>query len=281
VGTSTCVHKRSLRTPLPYLEDTPIEEYRVKGQRVFVKREDLYGQPPAPPLGKLRGLRLTLENLYQQNVRLVGCWETRISRLAEGVAAACLEFPDMRAIVSYPIRTGVSIPPSILNAQLLGAEVLPLRGNHVSICFAQARAWVEARGGRMLPFGLENRDAVNAVASEARRIPPHLSTGTVVLCCGSGVTLAGLLLGLPLTPKRLIGLSSGRSLLKIRSCVLKYVPEIPPWVRLRAATMPYDAAPAFHCPFPTHPNYDLKAWKMLCARIDDLPQPILFWNIGS
>src|SRR5258706_13881090 len=106
-----------------YQEDTPIEQYVVKGKRVFVKREDLYGRPPAPALGKLRGLRLVLKDLNQKGTHLVGCWDTRVSRLGQGLAAACREFPGMRAIVSYPTKSGAGIPFAIDIAEHLGAYV--------------------------------------------------------------------------------------------------------------------------------------------------------------
>jgi len=78
-----------------------------------------------------------------------------------------------------------------------------------------------------------------------------------------------------------VGLSSGRSLAKIRACVTKYVEAIPGWVKLIPATLPYDATPDFDCPFPSHPNYDLKAWQLLCKNLRRFREPILFWNIGS
>ena len=264
-----------------YREETPLEEYLISGLQVFVKREDLYGIAPAPPLGKLRGLRPVLHTLRAQHVRLVGCWDTRVSRLGEGLAAACGEMDGMRALVSYPTRKGTGVPAPILAAQRLGAEVLPLRGNHVGICYAQARVRVEARGGRMLPFGLECSEAVQAVAEVAARVPREVTSGTVVLCCGSGVTLAGLLTGLRPLPQRLVGISSGRSIAKIRACVTRYVPEIPPCVELRPALVPYDSTPTIHCPFPSHPNYDLKAWQFVQENIEKLNPPVLFWNIGS
>lgn len=253
----------------------------MKGRRIYVKREDLFGRPPAPPLGKLRGLRVVLEGLFRDGVRLVGCWDTRVSRLGEGLAAACREFPSMRAIVSYPTRKGTSTPASVNAARDLGAEVLPLRGNHVSICYTQAKRQVEANGGRMLPFGLECRAAVDGVAREAAKTPREIACGTVVLCCGSGVTLAGLLTGLRVMPRKVVGLSSGRSLAKIRATLGRYVTAIPQSVELLAATMPYDDIPALRSPFPTHPNYDLKAWRLVVEEIDQLEDPILFWNIGA
>src|SRR5260370_40384102 len=122
----------------------------------------------------------------------------------------------MRAIVSYPARKGTGSPPPVAAAKGLGAEVLALRGNHVSICYAQARKYVETRGGRMLPFGLECPEAVAAVALEAARTPSDLVRGTIVLCCGSGATLAGLIRGLALAPAKIVAVSSARSVQRIR-----------------------------------------------------------------
>lgn len=133
----------------------------------------------------------------------------------------------------------------------------------------------------MLPFGLECREAVLAVAREAATVPVELASGTIVLCCGSGVTLAGLLTGLAASPKKIIGLSSGRSLGKIRACVQRYVNEIPHQLELLPARMPYDSVSSTRCPFPAHPNYDLKAWQLLKECVSELAQPVLFWNIGA
>lgn len=264
-----------------YLEQTPLEVHRVGSVPVSVKRDDLYGRPPAPPLGKLRGLRRVLRDRFESGIRLVGCWDTRVSRLGEGLAVACHEFPGLRAIVSYPTRVGVPVPEWVERAQRVGAVAIPVRGNFIRVCHAQARRQVEALGGSMLPFGLECRESVLSVAHEAARLPVEIASGTVVLSCGSGVTLAGLLLGLPSRPRRVIGVSAGRSPARIRACVERYVASVPEFVEVRAAAMPYDQRATVPCPFPAHPNYDLKAWQYLCEHIATLPPPVLFWNIGA
>jgi hypothetical protein len=56
---------------------------------------------------------------------------------------------------------------------------------------------------------------------------------------------------------------------------------LPDTVDIRENEMPYYLAPDIPCPFPTHPNYDLKAWGYLVEHIDELKEPILFWNIGA
>jgi 1-aminocyclopropane-1-carboxylate deaminase/D-cysteine desulfhydrase-like pyridoxal-dependent ACC family enzyme len=265
-----------------FLEHTPIEVYRVSGTNVFVKREDLYGSPPAPPLGKLRGLRAVIAARYRDGARLVGCWDTRVSRLGEGLAAIATDFPGLRTIVGYPVKQGERLPSSVAAAHCLGAEILPLRGNVTPICYAQARRRIESQGGYMLPFGLDCEAAVQAVAAEAAGTPERLlKGGTLVLCAGSGVTLSGLLRGLPVQPRRIVALSSGRAIRTLRACVQRHCGSVPKHVSLRKAGLPYYAVPNARAPFPTHPNYDLKAWALLTKEIVSYRSPVLFWNIGA
>lgn len=265
-----------------FRDHTPIETYELESLRVSVKREDLYGVPPAPPLGKLRGLRSWLGDAQAKGAHLIGCWDTRVSMLGLGLAACCREFPGMRCIVSYPSGKRETVPPLVARAASLGAELFPVPAARINICFAVARRHVEKHGGSMLPFGLECEQGVNAVACEAARVDVGLfSGGTVILSCGSGVSLAGLLRGLRARPHRLIGVSSGRSLQNICRCVRRYVREIPSYVELREADMPYATAVNYPCPFPANPYYDLKAWKYLVDHRAQLRSPLLFWNIGA
>ncbi len=248
----------------------------------MVKRDDLFGQYPAPPLGKLRGLLVVLDQLHHDGVRLIGCWDTRISRLSQGVAVLAHQYPGLKCIVSYPTKVGQPLPEAIRIASAFAAEIHPVRGNFPSIAFAQAKRYVEARGGRMLPFGLECLEAVNAISKEARTVPvSSCRNGTIVLSCGSGVTLAGIIKGLPANPSRIVALSSGRSVDRIRRTVERYVGPMPKYVDILPARMPYDRQPNIACPFPTHPNYDLKAWALLKEELSCLDEPILFWNIGA
>jgi 1-aminocyclopropane-1-carboxylate deaminase/D-cysteine desulfhydrase-like pyridoxal-dependent ACC family enzyme len=265
-----------------FREHTPIETYRLGRQSVFVKRDDLYGVAPGPPLAKLRGLRVVLDQAQRRGVRLVGCWDTRISMLGLGLAACCRGLPRMRCLVSYPMGKGDATPAPALLARELGAELLPVRAARMNICFAEARRQVEARGGWMLPFGLECPEAVEAVAREAARLDPaFFEDGTIVLSCGSGVTLAGLLRGLRAQPRRIVGVSSGRSPKNILRCLRRYLPELPAFLDLREAAVPYRLAIDYPCQFPTNAYYDLKAWKYLAENLPQLAAPVLFWNIGA
>lgn len=266
---------------LHFKEHTPIETYRVRGRPVFVKRDDLFAGAPLPPLGKLRGLHVVLENLVRAGVRCVGCWDTRISKLTQGVAVLGARYESLRTIVSYPARDGEQLPEPVRVAAEYGAELYPVRGNFPRIAWSQAKRYVESRGGVMLPFGLECREAVDAVAREASTVPERCyAGGTIVLCGGSGVTATGLLRGLRAAPSRMLIVSSGRSPAQIERTMARYV-EVPDYVRIVPAIMPYYRVARTPCPFPAHPNYDLKAWAYMLDRVDRRSGPVLFWNVGA
>ena len=268
--------------PLLFREHTPIESYTINRWHIYVKREDLYGISPAPPIAKLRGLRPLLAKLYSQGVRLVGCWDTRVSKLGQGLAACSREFAGMKCIVSYPSKKGEGPPGCIREAEELGAEIYPVPGSRLSICYSRASKYVQGQGGTMLPFGLDCPEAVEAVECQAATVPVEiLQGGTVVLSCGSGVTLAGLLRGLPRHPRKIVGLSSGRSVRNLRRCLHRYVTTLPPCLELHEAKLPYSLPLDFPCPFPSHPHYDLKAWKFLIENLHIYSSPVLFWNIGA
>src|SRR5262249_10969920 len=147
-------------------------------------------------------------------------------------------------ILCYPHLKNGSVPAPMRVAHELGAEIVPMRGNHVSICFAQAAKIVARKGGVMIPFGVDCSEPVDAIAAEARRVPAALlCRGTLVVSCGSGVTLAGLLRGLDPLPQRVIGVSAGRSSAKIRACLRKYLRTVPDQVTIIPAGMPYDSTP--------------------------------------
>jgi hypothetical protein len=129
---------------------------------------------------------------------------------------------------------------------------------------------------------MDCEEAVQSVAAEAETIDPEmLADGTLITCCGSGVTPAGLLRGLRGSPARVIGVSSGRSIARIEECLKRYVSRFPPGMELYPATLPYSDPAVCPCPFATDAYYDLKAWQHLVDHLDSYPDPILFWNVGA
>jgi hypothetical protein len=276
-----------------FLEHTPIEEYKVGSETVYVKREDLYGQAPMPPLAKLRGIRIVLDNLYKEGVRTIGVLDTRVSKSGQGVAAVRkYEHPDMRLMLGFPMTkqqyTNNDIPLQHSRAYDLGAELYPQQATRQGIMYYRFKRAVEERDGVMLPHGLPFAETARSVAREASTVPEELLQGSLVLIVGTGTILAGILIGLKVLPKKIVGISAGKAPLRQFQTINRLMNEIMPFQRtdtsklkLHFPIMPYDVADRFLCPFPSHPNYDRKAWHWMCACIDSLPKPILFWNIGA
>jgi len=249
---------------------------------VCVKRDDLFGVTPFPPLAKLRGLKVLVDRLYAEGVRLIGCWDTRVSRLGLGLAVYTQNFSGLKSVISYPTKRGVPEPEHVAQARALGADVYPVAGGRITISFSAARKYVESRGGVMLPFGLECQEAIQAVKAEAALFPKELlPNSALILSCGSGVTLTGLVAGLPQLPNRIVGISSGRSPANILSCIERNLGAIPKCVKIHKAEVPYSFPLFFPCPFPANPYYDLKAWKFMVDHMKQYRQRIIFWNIGA
>ncbi len=69
--------------------DTPIEEYKIGKKTVYVKRDDLFGEDPAPHLAKLRGITKYVKKAEEKGVKILGDLDTRVSKSGWGLAAAC------------------------------------------------------------------------------------------------------------------------------------------------------------------------------------------------
>jgi 1-aminocyclopropane-1-carboxylate deaminase/D-cysteine desulfhydrase-like pyridoxal-dependent ACC family enzyme len=266
---------------LLYLEHTPVETYNVAGHPVFVKRDDLFARPPAPPVAKLRGIRAILRRVHAQGSSCIGCFEASQSRIGHALAAACTAFPGLKCLVAYPAVRNRAVPSSALAAERLGARLIPIPSNIVAICYRKAAKLIEAQGAWMLPFGFECAEAVEAVEAEAARLPREfVEGGTVVVPCGSGVTLAGVMRGLEGQPAYVIGVSVGRSVKAIKACLERNAVSGSN-IDIRAPMRTYRESASTPCPFPCDARYDLKGWEVLVAEIEYLRPPILFWNVGG
>ncbi len=266
-----------------YLDSTPIETYKIGAVPVHVKRDDLFALPPAPQLGKLRGLRAVLPRLRSEGRFHIGCFEAHHSQVGVAVAAACANEVGFSCTVVYPQFGNAPLRETVLQAKSLGAQVVPVRGNHVPINHNQAKKIVEAGGGWMIPFGFEFEEAVQAVSTEARLTPSEfVNDGTVIVPCGSGVTLAGVVKGLWDRANLFVGVSVGRSSRGIVRCLRASGIGDLSSVEIIEPKRSYGEKCESSAPFPCDEYYDLKAWSYLSSDISKFKDaPILFWNVGG
>jgi len=266
--------------------NTPIEEYWISGRAIFVKRDDKSTNPPAPPLAKLRGVSILLEKLYKQGIRNIGVVDTMLSKSAWGVAAIVKDLQyDMQVYCFYPkYKSEKELPDNQRQSELLGAKIIGLRGQRISIMFYQARKYMNLiEKSYMMPLGLTIIESVIAISDEAKRVPEKYLGGDLVVCVGSGMNLAGIIDGIGNKLNRIYGIGNGGHSLKyqrrnINSFGIKLPENL---IQIQPEGIKYyDKIDTSKIPFPTSPYYDAKAFKWLLEHINCLKEPILFWNIG-
>ena len=256
--------------------DTPIEEYYAGHIKVAVKRDDLYGAYPAPPLAKLRGASVLLTELKAQGITTIGVIDTRVSKAGQGIAYICSEL-GLKCIVGFPLAKGYSPEQPKLIAQSLGATLYPLVAGRFGICYARFKKYIESQDGHMLPLGLTCSETVKAIAAEVTKVASLYRT--IVVCTGTGTIATGLALGAPTA--LVYGISCGMSITQQRHRInlLAYPNLLGNLILVPSAHNYYDIIDS--CPFPAHPYYDTKAWEWLVNNAHKLEKPILFWNIGA
>lgn len=264
-------------------DNTPIEKYLIgEGKEVFVKREDLCVVPPAPALAKLRGVHKRLLSLKGRGINLVGVLDTRISKSAWGVAYLAREM-GIKVVAYYPhLKAYTEVPMNQRKAQEMGAEVYPLKGGRTAVVYSWAKKDIEGRGGYMMPMGLVVKESINAVSEEAKRIPQKYLGGSIVLCVGSGMTIAGVALGLADKVKTIYGISVGMSTDRQRKKIKDTGGfSLPQNVKLILPDgVNYYDFEETETPFSSSPYYDKKAWVWMLKNWEKISKPLIFWNIG-
>lgn len=154
--------------------------------------------------------------------------------------------------------------PRALMAKRLGAKVYQVEPGYLTVVQARARAYCEATGAKLAPFGIDMPEAIERIAAAARMIEQEPEE--VWCACGSGVLARGLALAWPKARRHVVRV--GREIFakdvagaEIHETLLKF-------------EQPYRGEPA---PFPSDPHYDAKAWSK-CQQLH-LSDRTLFWNV--
>lgn len=259
----------------------------------YVKREDLACEWPGPPFAKVRGLYKGLLDMRARGVHEVGYYETSISMATWGVSYFC-HLLNMKAVVFY-YRYIDGLKYNQEKQQQIwkkfGAEVhINDRPNLQKIheSMSKKRFLDMYPNGEFLPAGLKFDYTIDEVTKQVHNVPDKALGGTVVICAGSGMMIAGVMNGLSERniSQDVIGVlcHSDKNKLNMKKFVISKS-SLDPWHRIKLTIVDhgYDYTDREDCevPFPCCPYYDRKAYKWMIDNFDKLRKPVLFWNIGS
>ena len=217
---------------------------------VRVVRDDLY-----PGGTKARYLRILFDD----------CDELVYASPAEGGAqtalAICAQQVGKQATIFVAKREKPH--PRALMAKRHGAKVLQVAPGYLTVVQARARAYCEARGAKLAPFGVDLPEAIACIAEAA------LATGEdpdeIWCASGSGVLMRGLAAAWPKARRHSVQV--GRDL----------SPADVAGASIHVAPLSFGQASKAACPFPSDPHYDRKAWT-ICQALRG-PGKVLFWNV--
>lgn len=256
---------------------TPVFPYRCGPTTVLVKRDDLAGDYPAPPLGKLRALAAQLSAVYRSGMT-VGVVDRSpgsrnswaVAYLANRLGVCCVAY-------------GTAIGPYQGEAVSLGAEyrLVPIGSPEAVYAHAEAEFAAEPDGW-MSADDCQPPELIRDMRAEATWTP--LDGRTVVIPTGSGGTAAGILLGVAASgarPRRVVlHLSGSRRTSEYVLGVLRTA-GVSQQVLDVTETTTETGRPAVP-PFPANPKYEVPAWTWLVEEMARRPEDgVLFWNAGG
>jgi hypothetical protein len=272
------------------MKTTPLETYKVKNMMVFVKREDLCEDFPAPPFSKIRGVYTHLKKLKQNGTKIVGYTETSISMAGWGIAWASYEL-GLKAIIFNPIYKA---PHPVLTYHReqwkeFNAEIIDIPAGMAKVNWYLSRRLLKDKYGLdaiLLPLGLPFKETLEATIQETKRV--IFKKGSLVVSVGSGTICSGLYGGYE-EGITIYGIMTrtGNIEKKRKKIISPYINNLftngkhRPKLVIVDGNYKYTDSEDTPVPFPCNKYYDAKAWKFLVDNIHELEQPILFWNIGA
>jgi threonine dehydratase len=270
---------------------TPYESYNLKNKTIDVKRDDLFFDRRIAPVGKMRGVYRKLNDLNEDGFNTVGWFLFKVAIGGVGISSMC-NLMGMRYIECYPhykIYDKDGIPKQQIKSKKYGADLYPIKASRVNINRAIAKNYVESQGGFMFPPGLALDETLEAIHDEVIHDCDVIAQyDHIVVCLGSGTILTGIITALNklrLYPK-IHGICCTN---KTTHCkrLYKYIDSVEENVvekfglKIVASDIEFYDPCEDYCPFPSHPNYDRKAWRWLRNNVQELDGKILFWNIGA
>ncbi len=265
--------------------DTPLEEYKIKGRSVWVKRDDLMGDGNIlPPWGKIAAVYELVKKYVDPSKPLThlsvdGSWTA-------WVLSAICEDLGIEFYASYPDSKKISQEYlGLIREMYPNTHLNPIRPNMMQIMYNSLRGQAKEKGWQMLPYAF-NHDFYKDYLAE--RIQPYTHFDNLVVSSGSGVTLSGLVRGYyreelkEFFPK--VNKKVWTTCVSSESSIKKALQSsgIPIPIHIRKSEYLFEnRMEDYQVPFPCNQFWDIKQWHWLENNIDQIEGTILFWNIGG
>jgi hypothetical protein len=153
--------------------------------------------------------------------------------------------------------------PRTIEAAKLGAQVIRIAPGYLSVVQARAREYCARTGARLMPFGVDMPEAINAIAAAARAI--GIEPDEVWCASGSGVLARGLAAAWQSARRHAVQV--GRTL----------TPSDVAGAMVHVYPAPFGREARRQPPFPSDPQYEAKAWEVTTAHKG--AGRVIFWNV--
>lgn len=158
--------------------------------------------------------------------------------------------------------------PNTLKCIEYGANIIEVPYGYLTVVEKHSRDYCEITGAKKLVFGANTEECKNIISNRVKDVINNLGVEPDEIWCaiGSGTLVESILNAT--TTAKVFGVQVGQeyNLRPDRLTVLTYHKQ-------------FDKKSNTISPFPSMPNYDLKAWEYLNNLRDNRNKNILFWNV--
>jgi hypothetical protein len=155
--------------------------------------------------------------------------------------------------------------PRLLMAKRLGAKIMQVSPGYLSTVQARAREYSREVGARLVPFGVDTPEAVEAIAAAARSI--GIQPDEVWCASGSGVLARALERAWPKARRHVVQVGRALSAAEVAGATI------------HVCNLPFGRESKSRPPFLSDFHYDAKAWEICVAR--KAAGRVLFWNVAG
>ena len=302
----------------PFNLDTPLKPYKCGTKKdfkknrpvkeVWVKHDDqLNGDLDLPPWAKMEGIRQVLLSddiytkdnksiLYNKLKKDIPIIHLSVSQSYSGWALAYIGRElGFKIKIAYPDTKGYPLK-ALEKIDSLGAELVPMKPNILSIVTSSVKNYADKHGFQMMPYAFNHPAYIKYFESRMKNlIDEHRDKNFkhLVVNAGSGVTSSGLLRGFLNIDKDSFGTNNGTNYAHLittgtRSSTQKMLKKWDTFYRgsIDIHESKFEFAnemqkKKFKTPFPCNENWDKKAWRWLQKNHCTLEGNVLFYNLGG